>query len=397
MKELEQDVLRSGIGNMKYAMEQQAGDDPEMIYLCGAEMDFPTAPVIRRRLVKIAENGLYGFTEPDDTYRNAIISWQRKVRGVEITGEDIVPTYGTIMALNTAIRAFTKEGDSVLLQAPSYFRFDHAITNNHRKILYNQLCYDPLEKSYHLDLEDLEQCMRQEKVRLMVLCNPHNPTGAVFPLEDLLEVHRMSVQYHVVVFADEIFGEMQFRDPPVSYGMAGWENTILSTSLGKAFNFTGVSHANLLIRDQTLREKYLQQLREEHFGSIDPFFYNALIAGYSREGYEWLLSVKDKVQENDRILREGLFPFRNLVFPTKHEGTFIEWLDMRGLHLTDEDLASFMRHRVHVLGDPGTEYGTCGSGFFRINLATPTAHIRTLTERFVKLLSKGGRYADHSI
>lgn len=397
MKEFDEDVCRSGIGNMKYAMEQRAGDDPEMLYLCGAEMDFPTAPVIRRRLARIAENGLYGFTEPDDAYLAAIVRWLRKVRGIDITKQDIVPTYGTIMALNTAIRAFTREGDSVLLQAPSYFRFDHAITNNRRNLCYNPLLYDPKEKSYALDLEDLERCMKQEKVRLMVLCNPHNPTGAVFPLEDLRRLHRLSVQYHVVVFADEIFGEMQFGRTQVSYAMAGWENTIVSTSLGKAFNFTGVSHANLLIRDQAVRERYLAQQKMEHFGSIDPFFYNALIAGYSGEGYEWLQRVKEKVQENDRILREGLAPYRDLIFPARHEGTFIEWLDLRGLHLSDEDLASFLCHKVHVLGDPGTEYGPSGSGFFRINLATPTAHIKELAERFAALLSKGGKDADHSI
>lgn len=373
-KRFDQPVNRQGIGNMKANMFQPYAADPLMLNLSGAEMDFGTAPVIRERLQAVAAQGLYGFTLPDAKYLTAVSDWFEATRHVTVSPKQVVVTAGTTSALNTALRAFTAIGDDVVIQAPSYYRFDRAIRNNERHVVYNQLVSQ--DDRYVLDLKQLAVLLARPSVTMLVLVNPHNPTGAVFTRDSLQAVARLAEANGVVVFADEIFGELQFQAPPVSYAQVTSHNALISTSLGKSFNFTGVNQANLVIEDEQLRAQFVTQRDRDHFGSIDPFFYNALLAAYTPAGADWLAGVCNYVQENHQLLQQELAntPLQLAAL----QGGFMAWVDCRKLTLTDAQLARFMRDWAHVLGDPGTDYGESGRGFFRFNLATPRTHIQQL-------------------
>lgn len=377
--EFENLIDRQHIGNMKGQMTIEAADT---IMLSGAEMDFPTAPIIRERVADFAQHGLYGFTLPDEPYRQAIVDWENSQRNIQCTPEAIVPTLGTIFSLSTTVRAFTDPGDSVVIQSPSYYRFDRAIRRNGRNVVYNPLIEH--QGQYALDVSDLEPKLADPTTKLMVLCNPHNPTGHVFSIKEMQQIAALAKKYHVIIFSDEIFGEFQFGQN-VSYAQITWNNAIISTSLGKAFNFTGVSQANMLIMDSDIRKAYQHQQDIDHFGSIDPFFYTAVLAAYTPEGAKWLASVKQYVWNNYQLVQTFLAENLPELTVSELQGGFIGWLDCRKLGFTDDQLADFLHDVVHVTGDPGVEYGKQGSGYFRFNLATP----KTVIQQFLNQLKAG--------
>ena len=197
--------------------------------------------------------------------------------------------------------------------------------------------------------------------------NPHNPTGRVFKESELLRIAELAKQYGVVVFCDEIFAETVQSGHEFRPGAYLSDQLITCFSLGKSFNFTGVSQANLLISDAGLRERYIFQRDRDHFGSIDPFFYNAVLAAYSSEGKAWLDAMNAHTAENYAVLQRAIRKMPRLsVSPL--EGTYVAWLDCRRLGFDSEALQHFFEHDAGIIADPGAEYGA--AGFYRWNIAT---------------------------
>ncbi len=382
-------VNRKQIGNMKEIVLSQADAGPEPVMLSGAEMDFPTAPALTRSLADLVERGIFGYTIADGAYRETVRRWMRTARGFDVKPDEIVPTLGTIFALGTAIRAFTDPGDGVIIQHPSYYRYDVNVRNNGRAVVSNPL----IERNgtYQIDFDGLEALMASPSNKLMVLCNPHNPTGRVFGRQDAERVARLSEAYGVVVFSDEIFAEVCFGGhgaTPLAglpYGLG-----ITSTSLGKAFNLTGVNHANLIIRDEALRKAYLKQRTADHFGSLDPFFYAAVAGAYSDEGLRWIEAMRAHVYGLYERVDAGLRARAPMLRLSPLEGGFVLWLDCRALGLPDAALHAFFEREAGILADPGTDYGPGGSGFMRLNIATTTARADAFVDRLSRACARAG-------
>lgn len=367
-------VRRKGTGNMKgsFAETVPAGS----VMLWGAEMDYATAPCIRKALAKFAENGIYGFTVSTPAYTEAICRWMRLARNAEIQPDWIVPVMGTVFSLSTALRAFTEEGDGVIIQSPSYYRFDVAVERNKRRLISNPLLES--RGTYQLDFADLEKKMADPRNKLLILVNPHNPTGRVFKESELLRIAELAKKYDVIVFCDEIFAETVQSGHEFRPGACLSDQLITCFSLGKCFNFTGVSQANLLISNANLREKYILQRDRDHFGSIDPFFYNAVLAAYSNEGKAWLDAMNTHTAENYALLQRAIRRLPRLsVSPL--EGTYIAWLDCRRLGLDNEALQRFFEYDAGIIADPGAEYGA--DGFYRWNIATTRQNLEAALSR----------------
>ncbi len=372
---------RAGNGNMKGGMAH--GLPQGAVMLAGAEMDYPTAPCIRQAVADFAQNGLYGFTLPDAAYRQSIVDWARMARNWTITPDQILPTAGTIFGLSTAVRTFTDPADAVIIQHPSYYRFDRAILRNGRQVISNPMIEE--NGVYRIDFEDLEAKIRTNDVNLMVLCNPHNPTAKVFDRSVLQRIAALTEKYEFVVFSDEIFAETAqpgFEVTPYASVDPVWG--ITSTSLGKTFNFTGVNQANLVIPNPALREKYRTQQDVDHFGSIDPFFYNALRAAYTPEGLDWVQQMNAHTLANYELLRAALAERMPRLSLPPLEGSFVVWMDCRRLGLSNGELTAFLEQEALLFADPGEEYGPGGSGFVRLNIATPRAWIEQVIENLYR-------------
>ncbi len=381
---------RDHIGNMKGIDERalssgklRPAQGNELVYLSGAEMDLKTAPVIRKRLSDFVENGLYGYTVQDRKYNETVCSWMERTRSFRPKDEEIVVTTGTISAVNTAVKAFTSPGDGIVLQAPSYYRFDRAIRNQGRKVVYNPMICE--NGGYRIDFEHLRKCCELPENTMLLICSPHNPTGRVFTESELQEMASIARENNMIIFCDEIFGEM-VMEGYTFYSLLGVseKGSIVSTSLGKSFNFTGVNQANLLIRDPDVRAVFKEQQRKDHIGSIDPFFYNALCAAYTEEGYLWIREICSLVKRNENRIRAFCSAEMPLIRPLPLEGGFILWMDMRGLGLEDRELQQFMEQEANVIGDPGCEYGSCGKGFYRLQIAASEEKIIRMLEQMKK-------------
>ena len=227
--------------------------------------------------------------------------------------------------------------------------------------------------------------MADRSNKLFVLCNPHNPTGKVFCIHDIKKIAALAGKYNKLVFSDEIFAEIAYGDNRVEpYAAIDPDHGITSTSLGKLFNFTGVNHANLIIKNEEIRGKYLGQREIDHFGSIDPFFYCALIAGYSNEGLAWSRAMAEHTWGNYCTIREYIKEKLPYISISPLEGSFVAWMDFRALNMDDKMLERFLRDRANIIADPGVVYGLGGSGFFRLNIATARERIYAFLNNLTK-------------
>jgi cystathionine beta-lyase len=382
-------VDRRDIGNMKYLVAPKAIKDAGMVSFSGAEADFKTAPVIIEAMVRKAENGLMGFTLCDETYKNAVKWWMRTQRDWEIQDEWIVPTYGTIFSVSTAIRAFTDEGDGIIVQPPIYNRYEQAIRRNNRRVVYNPLKQD--ETGYKVDLDNLEDCMKDPRNKMLIVCNPHNPIGRVWNVEELKQVSYLANKYNVIIFSDEIFAEIVFDgNITVPYAKVAEENSIVSTSLGKTFNFTGVNNANITIMNESIRQRFIQQRNADHYGSIDPMAHAAICAAYSPQGAEWVLALLEHLRTNLKTTRDFFERYLPQVklYPT--QGTYLIWQDWRGLGLGEDELHDFLVNEALLDLSPGRDYGAEGPGFTRMSVATTRYMLQKALDNLFKAIKKRG-------
>ena len=234
--------------------------------------------------------------------------------------------------------------------------------------------------------------MAQERNKLMVLCNPHNPIARVWGKQDLERLAGLARQYGVLVFSDEIFAEVVFpgyEARPFSTIDGAADHCIVSTSLGKVFNFTGFSHANMVIPNEAIRQAFRKQRDIDHYGSIDPFMYAAITAAYRRGG-EWVREMVSYVFQNAVMIREFFAEHLPQVTVVEPEGTFVLWMDWRGLGLGEDALDDFLIHEAYLHLDRGSEYGPEGSGFTRMNIASPRAEIQKALGRLLDAARKRG-------
>lgn len=387
-------VDRSGSGNMKLIITPECIRKIGGITYSGAEMDFKTAPVIMEALREKALGGLYGYTLCDENYLAAVVAWMDRQRDWQVQRDWIVPTYGTIQSLSTAARAFTRPGDTVIIQPPVYQQYRKVIELNDRVVALNPLRY--ARGRYAMDFAGLEKLMAQESARMLVLCNPHNPIAKVWGRADLERVAELAKRYDVLVFSDEIFAEVVFPGcaaTPFSEIAHAADNCIVSTSLGKAFSFTGFSHANMLIPNEGIRATFRKQRDIDHYGSIDPFVYAAILAGY-REGGAWVDAMTLYVRENAQIIKTFFAEHLPQVIVVEPEGTFVIWIDWRALGLDEDALEAFLINEAYLHLDRGSQYGAEGTGFTRMNIASPRAEIQKSLDRLLLAAQRRG-FAGH--
>lgn len=379
------EVSRTGRGSLKNMMAPQVLKEQGIQTFMAGELDFPTAPALIESVIECARNGLFGFTLPEEPYLNRVTWWMKKVRSWRIRPEWIVTTYGTIMSVATCIREFVGPGENIIVQPPCYDRYKQAADRLNRGTVWNPLIR--VGGSYQMDLAGLETLMQDPRNRLLVVCNPLNPSGQVFSRRELEQVAALSAKYGVYVFSDEIFSEVLLKgEPVVPYGSieAGRAYAITATSLGKAFNLTGVNHANIIIPDEALRERFTDRRTRDHYGSIDPTAYAAIMGAYTEAGYEWLLAMTDVIRGNAEIVRETFEKDLPMFRMMDCQAGFVCWMDFQSTGLTGERLSDFLLERALFHINEGTEYGPGCGGYVRMNLGSTRHQTEWAMERLVR-------------
>ncbi|MDP3176454.1 MAG: aminotransferase class I/II-fold pyridoxal phosphate-dependent enzyme [Spirochaetaceae bacterium] len=380
-------VDRSDIGNMIEESKPRTLREAGLPSYWGAEFDFKTAPSVISAIKKAADRGLLGFTVAGPDYLGRVAWWYEEERRCPIRPEWVLPTHGTIFSLATSIRAFTKTGEGIVMLSPGYMRYRQAADRLGRKTSMSPLILH--DGRYRIDFDDLESRMAKPRNKLFVLCNPNNPTGTIWDAAALARVAELAAQHGLVVFSDEIFAEVAFRGASVTpYHSAAGEGAlgISCSSLGKCFGFTGVNHANVVIPNAALRDRFLAQRNADHFGSLDPILYAALMGAYTEEGAEWLGAMRDYVWGNylliDSFFREKM-PGVSVFEP---EGSYVLWIDFGGLDLGGAELKKFLVEEALLCLDAGESYGGPPE-FMRMNISVPRGEIA----RSLDLLLKAAR------
>ncbi|MFT8727477.1 MAG: aminotransferase class I/II-fold pyridoxal phosphate-dependent enzyme [Liquorilactobacillus ghanensis] len=369
--DLETQVKRDDIGSLEYKLTPENLRISKMPTFSSAEMNFKTAPSIIDSIVQSAKTGILGFTLCDDKYRKAVAWWMETQRKHRISQEWIVPTLGTIFSVATCIRLTLKEKDDCLIvQPPVYERYKQAADRLNRKTVFNPLKHNA-DGTYEIDFSDLAKKMADPKNKLLVLCNPHNPLGKVWSKADLEKIARLAVKYGIVVYSDEIFADYTFNNHevyPYFLTNGGKNNGISAIGLGKTFNFTGVNHAIMLIKDAELREKFTQQRTRDHYGSLDPLVRAAVLGAYTSEGAAWKNEVQQLIEDNYFKLKKVFSEILPEIKLTPLEGGYITWADWRAWKMSDTNLLKLLTEQALFLPESGRDFNLNHDGYVRINL-----------------------------
>lgn len=373
-------ILRRGTNSYKW---DSAPADREVLPLWVADMDFRTAPAITEALARRVRHGIFGYTHVPDEYYAAVIRWFERRHGWAIRQEWMIYTSGVVPALSAIIKALTVPGDGVVVQTPVYNCFFSSIRNNGCRIVTNPLKYE--NRRYLIDFDDLARKAADPCVKLLLLCNPHNPAGRVWTREELCRIGEICRRNGVMVVADEIHCELVFPGhtyiPFASISEEHLRNSITCLSPSKSFNIAGLQIANIVSCDETLRQRIDRAININEVCDVNPFGIEATIAAYN-EGEEWLTQLLVYLKANYDCLCT-FFRARLPQIPvTQLEGTYLVWTDCRALGLPSEELQARLLEETGLWLNSGTMYGDDGEGFLRWNIACPRAVLEDALNRF---------------
>lgn len=388
MSSFDMRVDRTGMSSVKQKLTPESVKNSGIISLWGAEFEFPTAPFVIDAVADWAKKGLYAYTVEDDAYRQLVCGWMHSVRQWDIAPEWIVPVYGITASLATLMRAVTNTGDGIIGLDPVYHMYWKAVELSGRRKVSSRMLFDG--QRYSVDWPDLERKMADPENKILVVCNPSNPTGKVFSREELERFAQLAARYNVIIFNDEIFAECiyegvqmhTFGQHPQSYG-----KVITAVSLGKWLSFTGTNQANLIIPDEQLRACFQAERDREFYGSMNPMMLPAYRAAYTPEGAAWVREMMAYVAENYRLV-DHFFKTRLPAFKAvRPEGTFILWVDAREFCSDEKTLIPFLNEQAFFHVDPGTQYSG-EPGFFRMTLSVPRTELQKALESLEAAINK---------
>lgn len=364
-------IDRTHTWSIKHDFKKENGKADDILPLWVADMDFRSPDSVVEALKKAVDHGIFGYSRADESYFDAVAAWYQKRHHLTLQPEWMTCTPGIVFALSIAVRAFTQEGDAVLIQPPVYHPFSRAILRNKRTLVENPLVLK--DGHYEMDLEELEQKVLDEHVKLMILCNPHNPVGRVWTREELTALADICLRHHVYVISDEIHGDFVWQGheqtPYASISEEACLHSMMCTAPSKTFNLAGMATSNLFIPDPEMRRKFRSELLDVGQENMNRLGLFACRAAYE-EGGEWLDQLIGYLAGNLALVRDfckNRVPQIQLVEP---EGTYLAWLDCRELGMTDDELMAFFSDEAKVWLDPGTHSGEQGSGFMRFNLGS---------------------------
>lgn len=363
---------RKNTNAIKYDLAKKRGKPEDAVSLWIADMDFPTAPCIQKAVAEKAAHGIWGYSRPDNRYYDALKKWYKERHNFEVQNEWVVNTPGVCFALATAVKAFTKEGESVLIQKPVYYPFFNIINSLQRKVVNSSLILK--NNHYEIDFDDFERKIVQENVKMFILCSPHNPGGRVWTKQELQKISEICLAHNVLVVSDEIHSDITFgSNVHTVYGSLSEQalkNSIICTAPSKSFNLAGLQFSNIFIADEKLRKAFSEELDKTGYDEPSVFGIVAATAAYS-EGADWFNSVKSYIWENILFAKKYIEENAPQIKVLVPEGTYLLWVDFSKTGLSDSEINDRVLNKAKVWLDSGSMFGKEGEKFQRINCATP--------------------------
>ncbi|MDR1797826.1 MAG: pyridoxal phosphate-dependent aminotransferase [Clostridiales Family XIII bacterium] len=389
-------IDRRGTLAIKYDLGRAACPDGTLP-LWVADMDFRTPPCVTEALEAQIRHGIFGYSEPDAAYTDAVCGWLETHFGWRPAPEWLCLSPGVVTALYIAVRGLTGEGDGILVQQPVYYPFSHVARDLGRRLVVNELANDG-DGHYSIDFADFERRIEQEGVKLFILCNPHNPVGRVWTEGELRRMGEICLAHGVVVLADEIHQDFVYggHRHTVFAGLSESFSkiTITATAPSKTFNLAGLQTSNIFIEGEALRRRFKQEYQRFGLSQMGVMGLVACRAAYEG-GAEWLAQLLAYLEGNMEVIAAWAERTPGVRF-RRPEGTYLGWLDFRGLGLSDAALTALLKDQARVWLSGGTGFasdrgadaggGNPGSGFMRINFACPRSTLEEALARITGVL-----------
>ena len=376
------------IGQHTYKWKE-AEKDSQVLPAWIADMDFEVLPEIKQTVHDYADQLVYGYTYASEELINAVLAWERDEHGYTFDQESLVFIEGVVPAISTAIQAFTKEGDAVLINTPVYPPFARSVKLNNRRLITNSLIEQ--DGLFQIDFEQLEQDIVDNEVKIYVLCNPHNPGGRVWEEDVLEKIGRLCQKYGVLVVSDEIhqdltlFGHKHQSFNTVSPDFKDF--SLILASATKTFNIAGTKNSYAVIENPSLRQKFQKRQLANNQHEISGLGFLATEAAY-RHGKDWLTELKAVLEENIDFVVDYFAKEAPRLRVMKPQGTYLVWLDFSDYGLTDDQLFHLLREEAKVVLNRGSDFGQEGKGHARLNTAAPKTMIKEICRRIAEVLPK---------
>ena len=380
-------TLPNRFGHHTYKWKE-AETDRQVLPAWIADMDFEVLPEIRQTVHDYAEQLVYGYTYASDGLIEAVQNWEEIQHGYSFDKNALVFIEGVVPAISTAIQAFTKEGDAVLINTPVYPPFARSIKLNHRKLVNNSL----VEKDglFEIDFDQLEKDFVEEDVKLYILCNPHNPGGRVWEKEVLEKIGQLCQKHGVLLVSDEIHQDLVlFGNKHQSFNTVNEdfkEFSLILSSATKTFNIAGTKNSYAIIENPKLRAAFQKRQLANNQHEISGLGYLATEAAY-RNGQDWLIELREVLEDHINYVVD-LFAKETKIKVMKPQGTYLIWLDFSAYDLTEKGLQELLKEEAKVILNRGLDFGEEGAHHARLNVAMPKSVLAEVCQRIVTCFSK---------
>lgn len=381
-------IERRGTNCVKFdAIKERYGNE-NLTPLWVADMDFRTPDFIVNAIRKRCEHEIFGYTFASDSYFNSIIEWVHYKHNWKIQKEWLSYIPGIVKGIGFVLQCFTQPGDKVLIQPPVYHPFRIVPESMRRELINNPLKL--VNGAYEMDFDHLESII-DDKCKVLILCNPHNPGGIVWKKETLIKLAEICAKHNIIVISDEIHAEMAYPQFPhhpfaeVSEAAASCSITFMAPS--KTFNIAGIVTSYSLVPNEQIREKFYSFLEAGELDDGTIFAYTATEAAYTY-GAEWLQQMRMYIMENVRFVDEFMKTKLPKIKVYPPQASFLVWLDCRDFKLSQQELVHLFQDKASLLLNDGSMFGPGGEGFMRLNVGCPRSVLDTAMNALKKAIDK---------
>ena len=357
--------------------------DREVLPAWIADMDFVVLPEVRQAVQAYADQLVYGYTYASDALIESVQDWEATQHGYYFDKDVLVFIEGVVPAISTAIQAFTKEGEAVLINTPVYPPFARSVKLNNRRLITNSL----VEKDglFEIDFDQLEKDLVEEDVKLYILCNPHNPGGRVWEKEVLEKIGQLCQKHCVLLVSDEIHQDLAlFGHKHQSFNTIDpdfKDFALILSSATKTFNIAGTKNSYAVIENPKLRVAFQKRQLANNQHEISGLGYLATEAAY-HYGKDWLGELKEVIEDHINYVVDVLSN-ETKIKVMKPQGTYLIWLDFSDYDLTDDRLQELLKNEAKVILNRGLDFGEEGTLHARLNVAMPKSVLEEVCQRIV--------------
>ena len=354
----------------------------DLIPMWVADMDFRSPDEVLEALEEQVKRGVFGYPEADESYDKAVTGWYKRRYGWDVDPKTIIKLPGVVLGIYDSIMALTKENDSILIFEPLYGPIGRAIKGSGRNIVVSDLVLNG--SRYEIDFDDFEKKVRENDVKMLIFCNPHNPAGRVWTREELLKVGEICLKNHMVIVCDEIHADFVYSGhkhiPFASLSEEIKKITVSCTSATKSFNIAGIQAANIVIADDSMRRAVDRYALTTGAFGLNIMGLVATRAAYTY-GDKWMDELIPYLEGNIKLVKSRLADTKLKI--TDIEGTYLMWIDASSMGM--EDPSKFFLDKAHIKFSEGTFFSKKAGQFIRMNIACPRSVVNEALDRMLAI------------